>query len=169
MENTATRICIPARSQCLERIRAFSQEVLQTCTSDPKLRWRLVLAIDEAVANVVEHAYGKSGEFQTPTIDLSIEAQKDRIVIEILDRGIPFDPRRHEDRKEPPSMQNGEACAASQRSIEAPAPPGAADLPERPHRRGFGLQIIRDVMDEIEYRRTPSGENVLVLIKRLSQ
>src|SRR2546422_9421083 len=135
MEAIAPRVCFPAQSECLERIRAFSREVL-AAHCDPKLGRMLVLAIDEAAANVIEHAYKSAGSFQVPMIELSIDVQADRILIRLLDRGRPFDPTQA------PccSQARYEGSAALLESARAGI--GPDDPRARGPKRGFGLQLI---------------------------
>ena len=166
METIAPRICFPARTQCLELIRSFCREILEGHSCQPPVYRKLILAIDEAVANVIEHAYASEGMAATPTIELSIDVQPDRVVARILDRGRPFDPRGVDVSAK--TRQLAEARANHARH--------GGNLPEgnstpRPAvrfpTRGFGLHLIRLIIDEIDYQRTPDGENVLILTKHL--
>jgi len=95
------------------------------------------LAVDEAVSNIIEHAYeGREGE----SIELTCEVDGDRLVVTLLDRGRPFDPSR------------------------APAPDVHAGLSERKV-GGLGIYLMRKLVDEVRYQATPSG-NRLTLVKR---
>lgn len=165
MEAVAPRISFPAKSQCLESIRAFCREILESHTRDQQLHRKLVLAIDEAVANVIEHAYSRTDGDVVSTIELSIEVHQDRIVVRILDRGIPFDPRAVSTNPERPAK--APASPADLPPAEVMISPSARRSISSFHRRGFGLQLIRLIMDEIDYQRTPHGENLLILTKRL--
>jgi anti-sigma regulatory factor (Ser/Thr protein kinase) len=168
MEAVAPRISFPAKSQCLESIRAFCREILESHTHDQQLHRKLVLAIDEAVANVIEHAYSRTDGDVVSTIELSIEVHKDRIVVRILDRGIPFDPRAGSTKSERPAKAPASpAETAHLPPDEDMVTPSARRSISSFHRRGFGLQLIRLIMDEIDYQRTPHGENLLILTKRL--
>jgi serine/threonine-protein kinase RsbW len=102
----------------------------------PKTARRVILAIDEALSNVIEHASLKESSKE---IELSLEIAGDRIVAEIVDRGVPFDP-----------------------SPFNPSP----DRRTYP-RRGFGLYLIHMIIDRIEYERTSDGRNVLTLTKSM--
>jgi anti-sigma regulatory factor (Ser/Thr protein kinase) len=172
MESTAARICLPAQSQCLERIRAFAREILKSHTRDRRLRRNLVLAIDEAAANVIEHAYPKSANLTSPIIDLSIEFGRDRIVIQIIDQGIPFKskfagkplPGCQEEKNCPENKVQDEGMEENANTIT-----GKFRSISQQRRRGFGLRLIRHIVDEVEYRRTPFGENLLIMTKRLKK
>jgi len=98
----------------------------------------LNVAVDEAVSNVVRHAY--EGESER-TIDIRLTVGRGRIAAEIVDDGRAFDPLR--------------------RVVRAPR--GA--LEERTV-GGLGLLFIQSLMDEVRYRRA-GNTNRLTLIKRV--
>jgi anti-sigma regulatory factor (Ser/Thr protein kinase) len=166
METIAPRICFPARTQCLELIRSFCREILEGHACEPQVYRKLILAIDEAVANVIEHAYASDGVAAISTIELSIDVQPDRVVARILDRGRPFDPRGVDVYSKAKELAEAHASRSRER-----ASPAEADSVKRPSARlatrGFGLHLIRLIIDEIDYQRTPDGENVLILTKHL--
>ncbi len=164
MENSAARICVPAQGQCLERIRTFSEEILKSHTADSKLRRNLVLAIDEAAANIIDHAYPEHTNSSASFIDLSIEFGLDRIVIQILDQGIPFNPVPNT--SAPLISEDQEAAEAASTEAKGTMTPILGSTSRR-QKGGFGLRLIRNIVDRVEYRRTPFGENLLILTKRL--
>ena len=101
---------------------------------------QLVLAIDEVAANVVEHAYPegkKKGD-----LEIGVDVQDDRVVVEMRDSGVDFNPLAAKQ-------------IDPQRSFSARL------------RRGYGLPIIRRIIEEITYERTPRGQNVLTMTKFL--
>ncbi len=105
---------------------------------------RLEICLAEALTNVVRHGYKDmvGGE-----IAVTLAARPDRLVMEIADEGRP--------------MPDG-----ARESIRTAAPPPDRDdtpvheLPEG----GFGLQILKSVLDEVVYRRDGT-RNVLTLTK----
>jgi anti-sigma regulatory factor (Ser/Thr protein kinase) len=168
MEAIAPRIRFPARTQYLKIIRSFCREVLGG-NGEEKVHRKVVLAIDEAIANIIEHAYAGDRFCAGASIELSIEVQSDRIVASIIDRGPPFDPRSV---WQAVKANGGAAPAAAAAAPEGRPPVGAEGQPRGPQRfpqRGFGLHLIRLIVDEIDYRRTPEGENLLVLTKHLKK
>lgn len=97
----------------------------------------LILALEEAVTNVINYAYG-DGEGE---ITLTAERQGDALVFEIKDQGEAFDP-----------TQVGEP------DVTLPA--------EERQLGGLGLFLIRKIMDEVHYRRI-QDTNILTLTKQI--
>ncbi len=96
------------------------------------------LAVDEAVTNCILHGYAGEG---TGTIRLTVRLLPDRVAMTIEDQGTPFDPTAFE-----PKSTEGDI---------ADRVPG-----------GLGIILIRNVMDEITYRRD-GGNNILHLVKMI--
>ena len=98
---------------------------------------RIVLAIDEAVANVIKHGYG--GACSEP-IDIHVSAieEQDRagLRVSIRDFGRQVDP-----------------SAICGRDLDDVRP------------GGLGVHIIRTVMDEVEYGRADEGGMRVTMIK----
>ncbi len=97
----------------------------------------LILALEEAVTNVINYAYG-DGEGE---ITLTAERQGDALVFEIKDQGEAFDP-----------TQVGEP------DVTLPA--------EERQLGGLGLFLIRKIMDGVHYRRI-QDTNILTLTKQI--
>ena len=104
--------------------------------------FRLTLACDEALTNVVEHAYGgeNRGEIR---ISWSIEGGD--FVVSILDFGDPFKPEQ----------------------VEPPLQPLTDDDPASLRVGGLGMHIMRRVMDRIRYRFDALEGNLLTMSMRL--
>lgn len=131
---------LPAAPSSIRRSRALVERVSEAAGASDALLFALKLAVDEAVSNVVEHAY-KGREDGTFTV--RIEADDDRFRIEITDTGPCFDP------------------------TAAPAPDLDADWNERTV-GGLGLHFVRQVVDDLSYSSDETG-NHLVLIKKRTQ
>jgi anti-sigma regulatory factor (Ser/Thr protein kinase) len=136
MEIVRHRVLVPADMARLCELRDYLARVCEQQEVPSKTTRRLVLAIDEALSNVIEHASLKDSSKQ---IELSLEFGEDKIVAEIVDNGIPFDPS-------PYNMG-----------------PNRRNYP----RRGFGLYLIHMIVDQIQYERTSDGRNVLTLTKSM--
>lgn len=104
---------------------------------DPiQTRCNLQLALSEALTNILRHGYGPGVE---PWVRLSLLVNEDRLFIELRDRTPPFDPTSFDCL--PDFDQEGL-------------------IPEG----GYGLMILRQVTDDMHYRRE-GAENVLTLEK----
>lgn len=161
MQASSPSIRVPAETRCLEKIRCFCRNALEGSTRDFRLRRRLVLAIDEAAANVIEHAYRGPDGRGNPTIEVTLDILLDRIVVRIADWGVPFDPVADAAPREKPTIDEYDIQGLD---ILPGKPRSSSHFPHH----GFGLQIIQRIMDRIEYERTPEGENLLTLTKRMA-
>ncbi|MDP9427136.1 MAG: ATP-binding protein [Actinomycetota bacterium] len=99
--------------------------------------YKFGLAMSEACANIIKHAYG--GQPGNP-IDLRLVINPRSLILAIEDRGEKFD-------------------------LAGYAPP---DLTE-PHEGGYGVFIIRSVMDEVDYDTSGQRGTILTLVKRRSK
>jgi anti-sigma regulatory factor (Ser/Thr protein kinase) len=79
---------LPARSDVLRGLRGELRLLLEQGGWQKKHLDEIVLAVDEALTNVIRHAYGESGG----TMKISFEDSPDRTEIEIEDHGKKFDP-----------------------------------------------------------------------------
>jgi len=136
MELVRHRMVVPADTSKLCDLRESLSLLCEQHGVPPKTVRRMVLAIDEALSNVIEHAHLREDD---QAIELSIELCDDKIVAEICDNGIPFDPTPYN-------------CQPDQRGFP---------------RRGFGLYLIHMIVDSVDYQRTREGRNILTLTKGL--
>jgi anti-sigma regulatory factor (Ser/Thr protein kinase) len=98
---------------------------------------KLALALEEAAANVINHAFVDSPPPHHLAVMLTIDA--DRVAAEIIDNGKAFDPS---------------AIPEPDRTLPlASRDPG-----------GLGIHLIRKMMDRVDYHRV-DGENRLKLEK----
>ncbi len=104
---------------------------------DPALVTTFELAFDEVLANIVSYAYDDGGEH---AIEVSCSWDGTTLSAEVVDDGKAFDPLR------------------------APPPDLDSSLEERAV-GGLGLFLVRELMDEVRYRRE-EGRNHLRLAKR---
>ena len=95
--------------------------------------WALELALTEALANVIHHAYGGD---PTQRIDLELQVGPSRTTVTITDSGAPFDPHDYE-----------------------PAPLDTL------RSGGYGVHLMREVMDEVAASAAPEGGTRLRLTK----
>ena len=103
-----------------------------------KIIFALALALEECGTNIVNHGLQRDAQ---KVFQVAWEHKPDSFVIELRDRGPQFDPT---------------SAAARKPQAEDDDIPG-----------GWGIELVRRNMDEIQYRRE-NGENILRLIKRLA-
>ncbi len=95
------------------------------------------LAVDEAATNIIEHGYG----IECPSrIDITCELIQDGLKVVIYDDAEPFDP------------------------TIVPEPEINVSLEDiKP--RGLGVFFMRKMMDEVNYKSSPSNGNTLTMVK----
>ncbi len=97
--------------------------------------FKLTLALDEIVANVVRHGFDDDREHR---IEVKVTVDDRTVTASVEDDGLEFDPR------------------------EAPVPD--LDLPiEMRKPGGLGMHLVRATMDSVEYRRE-DGRNILTVV-----
>ena len=129
-----------AHLESLGAFRDFVEKICQKKGIDSQTRYELKLAVDEACMNIITHGYA---DMNPGSIILDLELDARQVIMRITDFGHPFEP------------------------FEPEAPDMNAALEDRPT-SGFGLFIIYNTMDNVDYETTEAG-NTLILTKRLSR
>lgn len=83
------RIVVPARAEAMADMRRALAHVLEQLRIAPRERERLVLAVHEACANVIRHAYRGCPD---GCIGLCVEQVRGQLRIRLRDRAPPVDP-----------------------------------------------------------------------------
>lgn len=124
-----------AKVEHLPQVITFITECAQEQSLPPKRIREIELAVEEAIVNICHYAYPETiGELQvTCTVD-----GQNRFIIEIADRGRPFDP------------------------LALAAPSLTDDLAGR-QVGGLGVFLMRKLMDDVTYHRQ-DDRNLLQLI-----
>jgi serine/threonine-protein kinase RsbW len=99
----------------------------------------LVVAANEALANIVRHCY----QDQPGPIEVTVVCNTEMVKVILFDQGPPFDP------------------------TAVPAPDTTLPLEQRPF-GGVGVHMMRDFCDELNYRQDARGRNELTLLKRFN-
>jgi serine/threonine-protein kinase RsbW len=132
---------VPSSTENLSMIRDFVSSVgVQAGFTEPEVA-RIALAVDEACANVIEHAYGLDS---TRDVRIRIIIEDDRVTFEIQDTGRGFDP--------------GQIQA---KDVE--------ELIKQRKSGGLGLRLIRTIMDDVQYQIVPGHKNELKMVKMLKK
>lgn len=138
----AIRMTIKSSPCCLPVVRAAVEKVCDLIGFDPRETGGIVLSVDEAMANIIRHAYG--GDHEKP------------IEIEIGALGEPGG--------EPTGLR---VCMRDYGTHVDPSMIKSRDLADvRPG--GLGVHIMRQCMDTVEYQPGEGCGTVLIMTKNLS-
>jgi serine/threonine-protein kinase RsbW len=105
---------------------------------EPKITsYNVQLAVHEVCTNIIQHAYTHNPENERISISLTLYQNPRRLQIDLLDSGRPFDITSVKE----PDLLAGQI-------------------------HGYGLFLIKNLMDEVDYTRMPEG-NHWRLVKNL--
>ncbi len=125
-------------AEMLEGISAQVDEMAEGDDWSPKLLYLVQLCLEELALNAM--TYGREAglsEFQ-----MSITPDREEVVIELHDNGAAFDPTK-----------------------DAPIPDLAAAMDDRPV-GGLGIFLIREIVDDLTYRREEGWNHLTITIRR---
>ncbi len=125
-----------ARVDNLPAVTEFVDACADRVGLDGEAKFGLLLALEEAFVNICRYAYSQ-GE---GSAELSCESEGDAFLLDISDRGRPFD------------------------VLSQPEPNTTADPMQRPV-GGLGIHFIRKFANSVSYRRE-DGRNVLRMVFR---
>ncbi len=132
---------IKSRTEDLHELRQFIGAAAREYGFPNDEASKIVLAVDEACTNVIQHAYQGDPDKE---IRVSIRTGKGAFEVVIEDKGRSFNP------------------------LAITTPDLKQHL--RQHRRGgLGVHLMKTLMDEVEYSLTPGKKNVVRLTKYLPQ
>jgi len=126
----------PGVLESLDEVAAF---ICQSCRSadPPGVPERLFRDIDLAASEAVTNAIRHGSRFEGDLLSVTVEISDRLISLQVVDHGPGFD-----------------LAAMTDPDLDQPA------------EGGYGVYIIKRLMDEVSYRRGPDA-NVLVMVKRL--
>ena len=130
---------IPYETSYLKAVRTTITEFLEDGPF-PKSEINLIqLAVDEAVANIMEHSEDKQ---KPDTIEMCLELDKKVFKVILRDNGRQFDPM----------------------TVKSP---NIKEHVKEGKKRGLGLLLIRQIMDEITYSFINGVKNELRMVKNV--
>ncbi len=132
---------VPSSTENLALIREFVSSAASQAGFDKKDIAKLELAVDEACANVIEHAYGHD---VSKEVVVRATLADDALSIDIEDTGDGFDPQ-----------------TINQEKLEK--------LISDRKTGGLGMRLMKSLMDEVRYEIEPGKKNALHLMKRLKK
>lgn len=134
-------LTISCNKDNLSKVRNFVAEILETNHFKEIEAHKLVLAVDEIVANLIIHSNQCN---PTKKIDVLVEMHPmDKVIFVIKDKGVSFDVKAYSE----PTMDE---IIASKR------------------KGGVGLMLVKRIMDKIEFS-TEKNYNICRLTKILSK
>lgn len=132
---------VPSSTENLALIREFVTSVGRQATLNDVDITNLELAVDEACANVIEHAYGHD---TTKAVSIRAIFDDEKLLISVIDEGRGFDPSK-----------------VQQESVE--------QLVHERKSGGLGIRLIRTLMDEVSYDIVPGQKNELHMTKLIKK
>ncbi len=132
---------VPSSTENLALIREFVSSTALQAGFDEKDVAKLELAVDEACANVIEHAYGHDVNKE---VIVRARLDDEAFAIDIEDTGKGFDPEK-----------------IDQEELE--------QLISKRKTGGLGMRLMKTLMDEVHYEIEPGKKNALHMVKRLKK
>jgi serine/threonine-protein kinase RsbW len=133
----ASRLEVPAHLDSLGPVRDFVGSTLAGLGLGDDAAGELLLAVDEAVSNVVMHG-GTDGQ---GVLEVAVLPGTDAVTVRIRDDARQYDP----------------TGTAAPRLDVSPL--------DREQAGGFGVELIRRLVDRVGYRVADDGRNELTLVK----
>ena len=140
MKGLKRDITVTNETSNLARVRDFVSDQMREVGVKKEDENRIILAVDEAVSNIIEHAYENTLEGE---ITVAVTAGDGQFSVTISDQGKQFDPG-------------------------GVAEPDLEEHIKLGKKRGLGLFLMRQVMDEVNFHYREGSENVLTLVKYLN-
>lgn len=135
------KLQVPSSTENLALIREFVSSAAMQAGFDEREAAKLQLAVDEACANVIEHAYGHDTNKE---VLISARLDENEFSIDIEDTGKGFDP-----------------ASVDQEDLE--------QLVNKRRTGGLGMRLMKTLMDEVRYEIEPGKKNALHMSKRLKK
>jgi serine/threonine-protein kinase RsbW len=132
------KIQIPNKLSCLHHVRRGARIFLYNHVNE-KWQFRLVLALDEAISNIIEHG------FPTPKkskIELELIRTENGFTFIITDSAVHFNPLER--------IKNHQEHSSKMKT------------------EGFGLLLLSSIL-KISYKKGENQENILILEKSFSE
>lgn len=118
-------------------VRDFVQRMMKHSRLDAADENKIILAVDEAVTNIIEHGYplGQEG-----SIEVEVESDDSRFTVRVRDEAPRFDP-------------------AGENELDID------DHVKAGRKKGLGIFLMRRIMDEVRYAFVEGRRNELTLVK----
>jgi sigma-B regulation protein RsbU (phosphoserine phosphatase) len=134
-----TNKTFPAKLEALSDVLGYVEQTLESFECPLKIQTAICVAVEEVFVNVARYAYGDAGG--NVIFNISFNEQTRKVIFQMIDEGVPFDPLKKPD----PDI----TLSAEEREIG-----------------GLGIFITKKTMDEVTYRYE-NGKNILTMIKTI--
>ena len=128
---------VAAETSNLQKVREFMSRLVKASSLPERDGNKVVLAVDEAIANIVKHAYSQKGSGE---VELEVRFDAEKFEVLIRDDGQAFDPN----------------------AIKSP---DMAEHVRMGRKTGLGIFLMRQIMDEVKYSFKDGEKNRLHLVK----
>ncbi len=132
---------VPSSTENLSLFREFVGSAAQQAGFDSSEIAKLELAVDEACANVIEHAYGHDANKE---VIIRARLDDETLSIDVEDTGRGFDPN-----------------SVNQEELD--------QLVNKRRSGGLGMRLMKTLMDEVHYEIEPGKKNELHMVKKLKK
>jgi serine/threonine-protein kinase RsbW len=136
-ETLKDRLVVSNDTKYLIVVRDFVARLIRQSRLPREEENKVILAVDEAVTNIIEHGYDEGVD---GSIEIEIEAADDQFKVVIRDSGRVFNPESIPD-------------------------PDMKEHVQRGHKKGLGIFLMRQIMDEVRYKFKDGVKNELTLVK----
>lgn len=134
------KIEVKASISELEQVQAFVRRELEKYGCSDSVALQLEIAVEEVFVNIAHYAYNPKGS-GTATVSCGLQEDLMQVVIQFLDKGIPYNPLEKQD----PDV----TLDAGEREIG-----------------GLGIYMVKKSMDQVEYTYE-NGKNILTIHKNI--
>ena len=130
---------IESKHQELERVTNAVEELGSKSSWSDELIFKVNLVLEELTLNIMNYGYEDDS---VHLIEVSVKTDEDTVTIEIVDDGRPFNP-----------------------ISDAPPPDLNASISDR-HVGGWGIHIVRTIMDVVTYEREENKNKMKLVASR---
>lgn len=138
-DNLKAELVVSNETANLASVRDFIQDNLRKTKLPQSEHRKIILAVDEAVSNIIRHAYDDFTR-GTRTIEILFAADETKVSLTLKDSGKEFDP-----------------TVVNEPDIQEHVKLGK--------RYGLGLFLMRRIMDEVKFIFRSGIENMLTMVK----
>jgi len=132
------QILVPASTEHLSEVRDFVASYARQFSFDDQQIQDIRLAVDEAYTNIIKHAYKYDA---SKKVEINLGSDDDTFWISLRDDGNSFDTKHY-------------------------SKPDLRERIKRKKRGGVGVYLIKELMDEVEYRKR-GNQNEIRMEKKL--